>query len=280
MAFRIRTNIPALFAQRNLQLTNGRLNKSIERLSSGLRINRAADDAAGLAISERLRTQVNGLNQAERNTQDAVSMIQVAEGGLIQISDILQRVRTLAVQAANETYTSADRQLIQVEVNQLIAEIDRQVSTADFNDQLLLRGLNGGGTGAASFTFQVGSDKGEIINVQISAVSASGLGVTGLSISGPNGTTAQNALSTIDSAIDLVSEQRGRLGAFQNRLENVINFIGISRENVTAAESRIRDADMAQEIVAFTRDSILSQAGTAMLAQANIQPQQALVLLQ
>jgi flagellin len=280
MAFRIRTNVPSLFGSRNLNLTMRRLNNTIERLSTGFRINKAADDPAGLAISERLSTQVNGLSQAERNVQDAVSLVQIAEGGLAQISTMLQRMRTLSVQAANDTNTSGDRTLIQVEINQLIAEIDRQVSTAEFNNNVLLRGAGGAGTGAASFTFQVGADKGETLALSISAVSAQGLGVDNLSVEGATNAAASSAIATLDTAIDRLTTSRGNIGAIQNRLENAVNFIGISKENMTAARSRVRDADMAQEIVHYTRDTILLQTGTAFLAQANVIPTQALSLIQ
>lgn len=273
MAFRIRTNVPSLYAQRNLGLTMGRINNTISKLSSGLRINKAADDPAGLAISERLTTQVNGLAQAERNAQDAISLVQIAEGGLAQIGEILQRMRTLSVQAANATNTSTDRTLIQVEINQLVAEIDRQVSTAEFNNQQLLQTTT-------TFAFQVGADKNETLSMTISAMSATGLGVNGLTITGATATNAQNAISTLDTAIDRLSSARGKIGAYQNRLENAINFIGISKENMTAARSRIQDADMAQEVVSYTRDTILLQTGTAFLAQANVIPTQALSLIQ
>lgn len=291
---RIKTNIPAIFANRILSETNARLNKSIERLSSGLRINRAADDAAGFAISERMRTQVNGLARAQLNAQDGVSMIQVAEGGLAQISTILQRLRVLAVQAANDSNTTADRRVIQVEVNQLLQEIDRQASATSFNGRVLLTGNHAKNVPGGTLFFQVGADKGQKIAANIESISTVGLGLTTGRTSGrlfvddPQNATsggvltqksAESAIALIQSAIDKVSQQRGDLGALQNRLENVITFIGISKENITAAESRVRDTDFAEEIVNFTQQQILQQTGISALSQANISPQIVLALL-
>lgn len=282
---RIRTNIPAAFATRILNETTNDVNKSIERLSSGLRINRAADDAAGFGISERLRTQVNGLEQAGRNAQDGVSLIQVAEGGLAQISDMLQRLRTLAVQASNDTNTTADRQVIQVEFNNLLSEIDRQASATTFNDKILLTGDFAVGTG--SLRFQIGASAGDRISVNIASISTAGLGIDGLNVSatGTSGGVitqagAESAITLIQGAVNTVSRQRGDLGAIQNRLENVISFVGISSENISAAESRIRDVDFASEITKFTKNQILQQTGVAALSQANISPQIVLSLLQ
>lgn len=284
---RVRTNVPALFAQRLLTDTTAKLNKSIERLSSGLRINRAADDAAGFGISERMRTQINGLQQAKRNAQDGVSLIQVAEGGLAQISDILQRLRTLAVQSANDSNTTVDRRTIQTEVNQLIAEIDRQASATSFNGRVILTGNFA--SGVNSLVFQVGANKGERLSVNVSSISTTGLGIDGL-LTGSTAAlssgglilqkSAESAIALLQTAIDDVSRQRGDLGAISNRFENVIAFVGISTENITAAESRIRDADFADEIVNFTKNQILQQTGISALSQANIQPQVVLSLLQ
>lgn len=283
---RIRNNIPALFAERLLTETTGRLSKNIEKLASGLRINRASDDAAGFAISERMRTQVNGLTQAKRNAQDGVSLIQVAEGGLSQISDILQRLRKLAVQSASDTNTTADRRVIQVEVNQLVAEIDRQASATNFNGRILLTGSFASGKG--SLVFQVGANKSEKLVANIASISSKGLGINGLTTTTTTTVTsggvvtqksAESAISLVQAAVDVVSKQRGDLGALQNRLENVISFVGISTENITAAESRIRDADFAEEIVSFTRNQILQQTGISALSQANIGPQIVLSLL-
>ncbi|PIU48106.1 MAG: flagellin FliC [Candidatus Hydrogenedentes bacterium CG07_land_8_20_14_0_80_42_17] len=284
---RIKTNVSALFASRLLTQTSGALNKSIERLSSGLRINRAADDAAGFGVSERMRTQVNGLEQSKRNAQDAISLIQVAEGGLSQISDMLQRLRTLAVQASNDTNTTVDRRVIQTEVNQLIAEIGRQASATSFNGRILLNGTFASGTG--SLVFQVGANQGERLAVNIASISITGLALGNLQTGDTAGLTsggvitqagAESAITLIQSAVDTVSRQRGDLGAYVNRFENVVAFVGISTENITAAESRIRDADFAEEIVNFTKNQILQQTGISALSQANISPQVVLSLLQ
>jgi len=272
MAFTLRSNITADFARRNLSLTMSRQNKPLERLTSGLRINRSADDPAGLAVSERLMTQVNGLKQAQRNAEDAISLVQVAEGGLQQITDIIQRLRTLAVQSANETLTSSDRALIQVEVNQLTSEIDRQASATQFNTRKLF-------ASSQTLTFQVGANKSDTLAVTLSALTATGLGVNNLSVSGATITSAQNAISTLDTALDNITSQRGRIGAFQNRIENIVNFIGISTENMSSALASIREADIAGEIVNFTREQILAQTGTALLAQANQAPSTVLALL-
>lgn len=284
---RIQTNVPALFAQRLLSNTTGDINKSIERLSSGLRINRASDDAAGFAISERLRTQVNGLAQAQRNAQDATSLVQVAEGGLAQVSDILQRLRTLSVQAANDSNTTADRRLIQVEVNALLDEITRQASATTFNNRTLLTGKFA--SGATTLFFQVGANQSQRIGVNISSISTGGLGISALRVAVTTTATrggiitrasAESAITLIQSAVDKASQQRVNLGSIQNRLDNVINFVGISRENITAAESRIRDLDFADEIVKFTKNQILQQTGVSALSQSNISPQVVLALLQ
>ncbi|WP_338825224.1 Flagellin [Moorella humiferrea] len=268
---RINQNISALNAYRNLTVTNNALTKSMEKLSSGLRINRAADDAAGLAISEKMRGQIRGLNQAVRNAQDGISLIQTAEGALNETHSILQRMRELAVQSANDTNTDEDRAQLQQEISQLLAEIDRIAQTTQFNTKNLLNG---------SFTGQVihiGANGSQILTVTIAAMSASGIGVSGLSIS--TQTKADTAIGTIDAAIKKVSSERSKLGALQNRLEHTINNLSVASENLSAAESRIRDLDMAQEMVNFTKNQILSQAGTAMLAQANAQPQTVLQLL-
>ncbi|HEY8415265.1 MAG TPA: flagellin, partial [Thermaerobacter sp.] len=247
------------------------LNKSLERLSSGLRINRAADDAAGLAISEKMRAQIAGLQTAQRNAQDAISLIQTAEGALNETHSILQRMRELAVQAASDTNTDADRQQIQKEVSQLISEVTRIAQTTEFNTQKLLDG---------SFTakvFQIGANNGQTITVSINDMSASGLGIDTVDVSTQAGAAA--AIATLDTAIDDVSAQRADLGALQNRLEHTIANLGVAVENLQAAESRIRDVDMALEMANFTRNQILLQSGTAMLAQANAMPQAVLQLL-
>lgn len=271
----INHNISALNAWRGLSQTNSALAKSLEKLSSGMRINRAADDAAGLAISEKMRGQISGLNQAIRNAQDGISLIQTAEGALNETHSILQRMRQLAVQSANDTNTDADRAQIQAEVNQLIEEIDRIANNTEFNTQVLMAGAFSGS--GAGLVFHIGANSGQSLVLQIGNMGASALGVSGLSVSTQG--TANAAITTIQSAIDRVSNQRSSLGAVQNRLEHTIANLGVAAENLSAAESRIRDVDMALEMMNFTRNQILVQAGTAMLAQANLAPQAVLKLL-
>lgn len=290
---RINQNISALNAYRNLTITNNALSKSMEKLSSGFRINRAADDAAGLAISEKMRGQIRGLNQAVRNAQDGISLIQTAEGALNETHSILQRMRELAVQAANDTNTLEDRREIQKEVNQLIEEIDRIGKTTQFNTKVLLSG----GFATSGLKFLIGANSGQNIELKIKSMMASALGDTStggtviedLSVSSVDSastggiltqTAAENAITVIDKAIGQVSSERSKLGSVQNRLEHTIANLSVASENLAAAESRIRDLDMAQEMMAFTRNQILSQAGTAMLAQANQMPATVLQLLQ
>jgi flagellin len=270
---RINHNIMALNTHR--QLTANQFNgaKSIEKLSSGLRINRAGDDAAGLAISEKMRSQVRGLEQAQRNAQDGISLIQTAEGALNETHSILQRMRELAVQSANDTNTDADREALQAEVKQLISEVDRIAGDTEFNGQTLLSG----GLATTGATLQIGANKDQNIEVKIADMSASALSVDTLSISGQ--ASANTAIETIDAAIKDVSTERSSLGAYQNRLEHTINNLGTSAENLTAAESRVRDVDMAKEMMSFTKNNILTQASQAMLAQANMAPQGVLQLL-
>lgn len=269
---RINQNVAALNAWRNLTANNTSLSKSLERLSSGLRVNRAADDAAGLAISEKMRSQIRGLHMAQRNAQDGISLIQTAEGALIEAHAILQRMRELAVQAANDgTLVDEDKAKLQEEVAQLIDEIDRIAETTEFNTQKLLDG---------SFTgkqLQIGANAGQSITVSIEDMGASALGIDVVDISTVAG--ANTAISLLDAAIEQVSSQRSELGALQNRLEHTYNNLGVAAENLTAAESRIRDADMAREMSQFTRSQILLQASTAMLAHANMAPQSVLQLL-
>jgi flagellin len=275
MGLRINQNIAALNAHRNLVATDNALSKSLERLSSGFRINRAADDAAGLAISERMRAQVRGLAQAVRNAQDGISLVQTAEGALNEVHSILQRMRELVVQAGNGTVSADDRQAIQVEINELISELNRISDTTRFNDLVLLDGS------AGTVSLLVSADGNGTIDVDLSAdLDATGLGVNGVDVTtytGPADAAAD--LSAIDSALTTVSTTRATLGAAQNRLEHTIANLGVAVENLSAAESRVRDADMAQEMVQFTRNQILLQAGTAMLAQANAAPQVVLQLL-
>ena len=265
MSLRIQHNIEAFDAHRQLQGTNDKLSKSMQRLSSGYRINSSADDAAGLAISEKLRAQISGLDQANRNTQDAVSLVQTAEGQLSEVHTMLQRVRELAVQYKNGTLSTSDRTAIQSEVQQLACEIQRIGTSAQFNGIPLLNGQ-------VTVTFQVGANDNETI--QVSTLTLFGGAVPTLAFD-----LANAGLSQIDAAIDGVSTMRAAYGAVQNRLEHVINNLAIYEENLTASESRIRDVDMAAEMANLTKLQVLQQAGTSMLAQANQSPQSVLSLL-
>jgi flagellin len=267
MSLRIQNNIAAFDAERNLTGTSNRLQQSMARLSSGYRINTAADDAAGLAISEKLRAQIGGLSQANSNAQDGISLVQTAEGSLNEVHSMLQRVRDLAVQYKNGTLSTDDRTAIQSEVNQLGSEIQRIGQSAAFNGISLL-------ANAAQITFQVGANDGDAISVStISLGQVVGSGVFTLS------TTSTTDISEIDGAINAVSAQRAEFGAVQNRLEHTINNLSTYQENLTASESQIRDVDMASEMVEFTKDQILQQAGTSMLSQANQLPNSVLSLL-
>jgi flagellin len=267
MSLRINTNVEAFNAHRQLSGTSEKLGKSMERLSSGYRINRAADDAAGLAITEKLRGQIGGLEQAQRNAQDAISLVQTAEGNLQEVHSMLQRVRELAVQYKNGALSTTDRGAIQSEVNMLASEVERIGSSAQFNGILLL-------SAAANITFQVGAQDGEVITV---ATISLGQGVPGVAFQlSANGATD---ISEIDAAIDAISSQRAQFGAVQNRLEHTLSNLAVYNENLMASESRIRDVDMAAEMVNFTKLQILQQSGTAMLAQANQTPQSVLQLL-
>ncbi|KHO61019.1 flagellin [Thermoanaerobacter sp. YS13] len=278
----INHNLSALNAWRALAINTANTQKALEKLSSGYRINRAGDDAAGLAISEKMRAQINGLNQAQRNAQDGISLIQTAEGALNETHAILQRMRELVVQAANDTNTTQDRANIQAEINQLLQEVDRISDQTQFNTKTLLDGS----LSTTGLTFQIGANGGQIVSLTIAEIHTSVLGTASLSlaqvnVSVVNLTSASVAadLSAIDAAIQTVSATRSNLGALQNRLEHTINNLGTAAENLTAAESRIRDVDMAKEMMEFTKDNILTQAATAMLAQANQQPQSVLQLL-
>jgi flagellin len=263
MSLRINTNVEAFNSHRNLEHTSGKLAKSMERLSSGFRINRAADDAAGLAISEKLRGQIGGLEQARRNTQDGISLVQTAEGSLTEVHSMLQRVRELAVQYQNGTLNASDRTAITSEVTQLTEEIERIGTTAQFNNTRLLDRV-------AAITFQVGANDREVITTSTISLGAA-VGRIDL--------RSAAVLSEIDSAIDRVSAQRATFGAVQNRLEHTYNNLSTYQENLSASESRIRDVDMASEMVNFTKNQILQQAGTSMLAQAQQAPQAVLSLL-
>ena len=269
----VQHNLTAMNSNRMLGLTTNAQAKSTEKLSSGYKVNRAADDAAGLAISEKMRRQIKGLTQASANAQDGISAVQTAEGALNEVHDMLQRMNVLANQASNDTMTTVDRGYLDSEVQALISEIDRVASTTTFNEQNLLDG---------SFTgknLQVGAEKGQFIGISISKMSASGIGISGVKVSGGKNTNAQNAISSIKNALAKVSEQRSKLGAVQNRLEHTINNLDNVVENTTAAESQIRDTDMATEMVKYSNNQILSQAGTSMLAQANQSNQSVLSLL-
>ena len=268
----IQHNISAMNANRNLGITNGQLSKSTEKLSSGYRINRAGDDAAGLTISEKMRSQVRGLDKASSNAQDGVSLIQVAEGALNETHSILQRMNELATQAANDTNTTADRSAIQSEIDQLTSEIDRISSTTAFNTQNLIDGTFTGKS------LQVGSICGQAITISIATMKTGALGVSGLAVT--SFANAGHAMSQIQGAISKVSEQRSYLGALQNRLEHTIANLDNISENTSSAESRIRDTDMADEMVTYSKNNILAQAGQSMLAQANQSTQGVLSLLQ
>jgi flagellin len=262
MSLRVNTNVEAFNAHRNLESTQMRLSKSMQKLSSGLRINSAADDAAGLAISEKMRSQINGTAQAQRNAMDGISLVQTAEGAYNEMHSILQRVRELAVQAQNSTLSTADQGAIDQEVGQLTAELTRIAGNTQFNGLQILSG---------SFTLQVGADagSGNQIGFSLSSISFTGIGTA----------NAAGAISAIDAAITSVSAARSTLGAIQNRLEDTVDNLGVYQENISAAESRIRDVDIASETVNFTKLQILSQSGTAMLAQANSAPNNVLSLL-
>jgi len=281
MGMQINTNISALNSYRNLSNTQNDLSKSLEKLSSGLRINRAADDAAGLAISEGLRSQVGGLKVAARNAQDGISVIQTAEGALTEVHSILQRVRDLAVQAGNDSNNADSRAHIKTESDALGAELNRIATSTKFNGISLLTGATSG-SGAGSLSFQVGAEGGADNQIVVSLTGADTTAVGGAVAALTYDTAANAALSitAIDAQIKNISTARAGLGAVQNRFESTINSLNVSAENLTAAESRIRDTDMASEMVSYTRSNILSQAGTAMLAQANQSNQGVLQLLQ
>ena len=268
----VQHNLSAMNTNRQMGTITSSLQKSTEKLSSGYRINRAGDDAAGLSISEKMRSQIRGLNKASSNAQDGISLIQVAEGALNETHSILQRMNELATQAANDTNTSTDRTAIKAEIDQLTSEINRIQSTTQFNTQNLLDGKFTGKN------LQVGSLKGQTIKISISNMNAKTLGVSGLTVD--KNSTAGISMSKIQAAIDKVSTQRSNLGALQNRLEHTINNLDTTSENTSAAESRIRDTDMADEMVRYSKNNILSQAGNSMLAQANQQTQGVLSLLQ
>ena len=276
MSLRINTNVVALTANRNLQLTDQALNQSLERLSSGLRINKAADDAAGLAISDKFQAQINGLSQATSNAQDGISLLQTADGALAETTAILQRMRQLAVQAANDTMTASDRSHITDEMNMLSAEVDRIAHDTQFNTQNL---LTGGTINTTGITFQIGANADQVVNVSIGTADASALGVLTTQISVDNAADASNTIANLDNALSTLSGVRSRIGAMVNRLQYTISNLSVENENMSSAQSQIKDLDMASEVSNLTRAQILEQSSTAMLAQANQAPQQILSLL-
>lgn len=279
----INHNMSSLYANRTLGVSNDQLMGNIEKLSSGQRINKAGDDASGLAVSEKMRSQIRGLNQANRNIQNGVSFIQATEGYLQETTDILQRIRELAVQSANGIYSDEDRMQIQVEVSQLVAEVDRIASQAQFNGMNMLTGSFAQNSDRI-MQFQIGANVDQNERVYIGTMTAQALGLKGaqgseegIGIATPD--TANMAIATVDEALKSVSKQRADLGAYQNRFEMAANGVNVAAENLQAAESRIRDTDMASEMVEYTKNQILTQSGTAMLAQANSQSQNVLALL-
>ena len=280
----INHNISSMFASRMESLNNSTLQSSMEKLSSGERINKAGNDASGLAVSEKMRSQIRGLNQASRNIGDAVSFIQVSEGYLAETTDILQRIRELAVQSANGIFSDEDRAQVAVEVSQLVAEVDRIASSAQFNGMNLLTGRFSRDSDIV-MQFQIGANVDQNIRAYIGTMTATALGLKGMqgeeaniiSIGSPD--EANQTLSTIDEALKNVNKQRADLGAYQNRMEMAKKGINIAAENTQAAESRIRDTDMASEMVEYTKNQILSQVSTAMISQANSQSSNVLALL-
>ncbi len=281
----INHNMSSMFANRTLGLNNAELMGNISKLSSGEKINRAGDDASGLAVSEKMRAQIRGLNQANRNTQNGISFIQTTEGYLQETEDILQRVRELSIQSANGIYTEEDRLQIQVEVSQLVAEVDRIASQAQFNGMNMLTGrFARESVSNQEMTFHIGANMDQRVTAYVGTMTAQALGLRGvqgtdekISISTPD--AANVAIGTIDAALKLVNKQRADLGAYQNRLEETSYGLGIAAENLQSAESTIRDTDMASEMVEYTKNSILTQSGVAMLAQANNQSESVLALL-
>jgi len=279
----INHNMSAVNASRSLKFTTNLIGKSMQKLSSGERINNAGDDASGLAVSEKMRTQIQGLRQAERNTEDGMSFVQTAEGYLNQSASLVQRIRVLAIQSANGIYSPQDRQLIQVEVSALVDEVDRIASQAEFNRFKILTGEFSHINPKASMWFHLGPNANQRERVFIGTMTAEAFsmrqgGKILVSLSSPGG--ANKAIGTMDAALQKISKQRADLGAYYNRLDMTSKGLMSAYENIQASESRIRDADMAEEMVEFTKNSVLVQSGTAMLAQANLQPQSVLRLLQ
>ncbi|OHD66247.1 MAG: flagellin [Spirochaetes bacterium RBG_13_51_14] len=279
----INHNMIAINANRSLKFKEWDIHSSMEKLSSGLRINKAGDDASGLAVSEKMRTQIQGLRQAERNTEDGMSFVQTAEGYLNQTASIIQRIRVLGVQAANGIYSNEDRQLIQVEVSALVDEVDRIASQAEFNKFKILTGSYSKTNPKASMWFHLGANKDQRERVYIGTMTAQsfrfrdGTGKILVTISAPGG--ANDTIGIMDAALQRLGKQRADLGAYYNRMEMTAKGLMTAYENTQASESRIRDADMAEEMVEFSKNQILVQTGSAMLAQANLQGQSVLKLL-
>ena len=283
----INHNMSAMFAQRSEGITELANQKSMEKLSSGLKINRAGDDASGLAVSEKMRAQIRGLNQASENAENGISFIQTTEGYLQETEDIIHRIRELAVQSSNGIYTDEDRMMIQVEVSSLVDEVDRIASAAQFNGMNMLTGRFARPTGenvvTGSMWFHIGANMDQRTQVYIGTMTAMALGIRNvgdeskISLAAPD--EANRAIGTLDQALMKINKQRADLGAYQNRLEHAVKGLDIGAENLQATESRIRDTDMASEMVEFTKDQVLTQAGMAMLAQANQQSQNVLSLL-
>mgnify|MGYP002624732993 CR=1 FL=1 len=283
----INHNMSAMFAQRSEGVTEVHQQKNMEKLSSGMRINRAGDDASGLAVSEKMRAQIRGLNRASKNASDGISFIQTTEGYLQETEDIIQRIRELAVQSSNGIYTDEDRLMIQVEVSSLVAEVDRIASTAQFNGLNMLTGRYARPTGENSVTgsmwLHIGANMDQRTKVYIGTMTAAALGIRNsgteeiLTLETPD--DANRAIGTLDEAIKKINKQRADLGAYQNRLEKTVEGLNVAAENTQSAESRIRDTEMASEMVEFTKNNVLAQSGTAMLAQANQSSQNVLSLL-
>jgi flagellin len=283
----INHNMSAMFAQRAGASTELSTQKSMEKLSSGTKINRAGDDASGLAVSEKMRAQIRGMNQASQNTSNAINFIQTTEGYLQETTDIVQRVRELAVQSSNGIYTDEDRMQIQVEVSQLVAEVDRIASQAQFNGMNMLTGRFARSTGentvTASMWFHVGANMDQRVQAYVGTMTAGALGLRDvgtediISLGSPD--SANRAIGTLDEALKKINKQRADLGGYQNRLEKTAAGLNVGAENLQASESRVRDTDMAKEMVELTKNQVLSQAGTAMLAQANQSSQNVLSLL-
>lgn len=277
----INNNLSAMFVHRQMKLAFTKVRKSTEKLSTGMRINRAGDDATNLAVSEKMRTQIRGLKQAERNALNGMSFIQVAESGMVQVNDILQRVRELSVQAANGIYADSDRLQIQVEVSQLIDEVDRISTTVQFNRRKVLTGDYARGSDRASMFFHVGPNQDQRIQAYVATMSSRSLGLYQANEKKQITTVgeANQMIGTVDAALDKLNRQRADLGAYYNRIESTSQALSSAYENMVAADSRIRDADMAEELIEFTRNQVVLQSGTAMLAQANASSRLVLQLL-